>query len=167
MRWYNINSSIRLPSDWISQSELNKSIVGEGDEVVSQVLIEHVLLYEKRWVFLKPHLFEPVPSGFLGHGEREKENVVAQTSPILHNHSFPLLISSSCSILVELCGWGGLLVFALGGRVVKLLYAECLDHKEWTGCPFENREQHSVICRAHGMFFHYCCYAPLYLQQKT
>lgn len=61
-----MNSSIRLPSDWISQPELNKSVVGEGVEVVSQVLTKHVILYRKRWIFLKPQLlFEPIPSALV------------------------------------------------------------------------------------------------------
>lgn len=54
--------------------------MGEAVEVVSQVLTNHILLHEKRWMFLMPYLlFEPPASGFVGHGGGG-ENVLAQTS---------------------------------------------------------------------------------------
>lgn len=92
MRWYNINSSIRLPSDWISQPELNKTVVGEGVEVVSQVLTKHIILNRKRWIFLKPHLlFEPIPSASVDHGEDVvSSNLPNTTQSFLPSFNFQL-----------------------------------------------------------------------------
>lgn len=76
--------------------------MGEDVEVVHQVLTKHAIFCGKRWIFLKPHLlFEPIPFAFVGHGNRECSG--SNTARFSTNHSSLLLISSY-SILVELCG---------------------------------------------------------------